>query len=60
MKPVCTKCGRFISLCDIPIFFVGETLLSIMGVTNASYVCSRCSRKETQLNADETTKEKQA
>jgi hypothetical protein len=50
MKLICTKCNRFIPLYDIPLFFVGEILLSIMGITKASYVCSRCSKQESQLN----------
>ena len=49
MKPICTKCGHFVDLYDIPLFFVGSLLLDLQGI-DGKFVCSKCSSKEVTTN----------
>ncbi len=42
MKPICAVCGRFVTIFDLPMFFVATILLEIMEVDDAKYVCSKC------------------
>jgi DNA-directed RNA polymerase subunit RPC12/RpoP len=51
MIPKCSKCGKLVSLHDLPLFFVGELLISLMGQTG-NYVCSKCTaQQETEKKA---------